>query len=81
MTLTGRQLRDARFRAGLDLGDLAARCGMDRDRLAYAEAMHGAPAWSDAEFDRVRAMLEAAGVAFIPENGDSAGVQSRKGEG
>ena len=66
MTLTGRQIRDARFRAGLELRDLAVRSGMDRDRLAYAEAMYGAPAWTEAEFDRVWAVLKTTGVKFVP---------------
>lgn len=78
--LTGRQIRDARFRAGLELEELAIRSGMGRDRLAYAEAMYGAPAWSGAEFDRVRSALEAVGVEFIPEDGGSAGVRMRKAE-
>ncbi len=77
VTITGRQLRDARFRAGLAPTDLANRSGMDRDRLIYAEAMYGAPAWTEEEFARVRSALEAAGVEFIPENGGGAGVRLR----
>ena len=79
MTLTGREIRDARFRAGLAPTDLANRSGMDRDRLIYAETMYGAPAWTEEEFARVRSALEAAGVEFIPENGGGAGVRLRKG--
>lgn len=78
MTLTGRQLRDARFRAGLELRDLAARASVDPLQLAYAEAMYGAPPWSDDDFDRVQGALEAAGVEFIPENGGGAGVRLRR---
>lgn len=44
MTLTGCHFCDARFEAGLELGNLAARAGMNRDRMAYAEAMYGASA-------------------------------------
>ncbi len=77
MTLTGRQLRDARFRAGLEPTDFANRFGMDRDRLIYAEAMYGVPAWTEEEFARVRRTLETAGVEFIPENGGGAGVRLR----
>ena len=77
MTLTGRQLRDARFRAGLAPTDLANRSGMDRDRLIYAEAMYGAPAWTEEEFARVRHALEAAGVEF---GGGGSGVRLRKGD-
>ena len=77
VTITGRQLRDARFRAGLAPTDLANRSGMDRDRLIYAEAMYGAPAWTEEEFARVRFALEAAGVEFTPENGGRAGVRLR----
>lgn len=78
--LTGRQVRDARFRARLELRDLAARAGVDPLQLAYAEAMYGSPPWSDGDFSRVRSALEAAGVEFIPENGGGAGVRLRKGE-
>lgn len=78
MTLTGREIRDARFRAGLAPTDLANRSGMDRDRLIYAEAMYGAPAWTEEEFDRVCRTLEAAGVEFIPENGAGWEVRPRK---
>ena len=66
MILTGGQIRDARFRAGLELSDLANRSGMDRDRLIYAEAMYGAPAWTEEDFARVRSALEAASVEFHP---------------
>ncbi len=76
--LTGRQLRDGRFRAGLALTDLANRSGIDRDRLIYAEAMYGTPAWTEEEFARVRSALEAAGVEFTPENGGGAGARMRK---
>ena len=67
--LTGRQNRDDRFRAALALTDLADRSGMDRDRLIYAEAMYGAPAWSEAEFGRLRSSLEAAGIEFAQDGG------------
>ena len=79
MILTGRQLRDARFRAGLAPTDLANRSGMDRDRLIYAETMYGAPAWTEEEFARVHQALEAAGVELVREGG-ALGVRRREVE-
>ncbi len=76
--LTGRQLRDARFRAGLELRELAAQAGLDHLQLAYAEAVYDSPPWSEEEFARVRRTLEAAGVEVVPESGDAQGVRLKK---
>lgn len=65
--ITGRQLRDARLRAGLELREVATRAGVAPLQLAYAEAMYGAPEWAEEDFDRVRRALEAAGVEFTAD--------------
>ena len=78
MIISGRQIRDARFRAGLELRELATRAGVNPLQLAYAEAMYGAPPWGAEDFDRVRRALETAGIIFIPANGEDVGVRLRR---
>lgn len=79
MTLTGRQIRNARLRAGLELRDVASRAGVAPLQLAYAEAMYGAPEWAEEEFARVRSALEAAGAINTETNGEGPGLRLRKG--
>lgn len=69
MILIGRQIRDARFRARLELQDLGARAGGNSLQPAYAEAKYGAPPWSADDFDRFQRALEAAGVEFDRDDG------------
>jgi transcriptional regulator with XRE-family HTH domain len=72
------QVRAARALIGWSLAKLAEAADVPLSIVERFET--GAPDHiADDVVDRMRAALEAAGVAFIPKNGGGAGVRLRKG--
>jgi transcriptional regulator with XRE-family HTH domain len=72
------QVRAARALIGWSQMELANAAGVPVSIVERFEA--GAPDHvADEAIDKMRAALEAAGVAFIPKNGGGAGVRLRKG--
>lgn len=78
MTAPG-QIRAGRALLGLSQAELAERAEVSTMTIKRAEGA-GQPMPSQATVQRIRSVLEAAGVVFIPENGGGAGVRSRKRE-
>lgn len=69
------QCRMARAATGLGVRDLAFLAGVSQatiSRLERGETLR------EATIDSIRAALEAAGVVFLPENGNGPGVALRK---
>jgi transcriptional regulator with XRE-family HTH domain len=72
------QVRAARALIGWSQTKLAETVGVPLSVVERFET--GAPDHAaDEAIDKMRAALEAAGVAFIPKNGGGAGVRLRKG--
>lgn len=77
--LTAAQSRMARAATGLGVRELASAAGVSPDTVARLERREQL---RPATLAAIRASLEAAGVAFIPENGGGPGVRLRaRGEG
>lgn len=70
------QCRMARAATGLGVRDLARQAGVSPDTVARLERGEDL---RPATVDAIRAALEAAGVVFLPENGNGPGVALRKG--
>ena len=75
--MTGNQLRAARSLIGLSQGEVAALSGLSIPTIKRAEGQGAVSASSEA-IAAIRAALEAAGVVFLPENGNGPGVALRK---
>lgn len=75
---TGRQIAAARALIGMAQGDLAEAARISVPTLRRMEASEGPAVGMANNVDAVRRALEAAGVEFIPENGQGAGVRLRK---
>ncbi len=73
--VTSAQIRAARGLLNWTVRDLAERAGVHRNTVTRLEGE--APATGHAAA-AIRAALEAAGVAFIPENGGGPGVRLRE---
>ena len=71
------QLRAARALLGLSQNALAAKAGFSGMTIKRAEGI-GLPYPSPDAVAAIRAALEAAGVVFLPENGNGPGVALRK---
>jgi transcriptional regulator with XRE-family HTH domain len=69
------QLRMARVALGLGVRELAAKAGVTANTVTRIE--NGADA-RQSTIDRLRAVLQSAGVEFIDENGGGPGVRLRK---
>jgi transcriptional regulator with XRE-family HTH domain len=69
------QLRMARVALGLGVRELAAKAGVTANTITRIEK--GADA-RQSTIDRLRAVLQAAGVEFIDENGGGPGVRLQK---
>jgi predicted transcriptional regulator len=69
------QLRMARVALGLGVRELAAKAGVTANTITRIEM--GADA-RQSTIDRLRDVLETAGVEFIDENGGGPGVRLRK---
>jgi transcriptional regulator with XRE-family HTH domain len=78
MTLAGAQVREARELLGWSIIKLAimTNLGMQRIKLVESDDWLVTPA----NIERVRSVMEAAGVEFIAENGGGQRVRMRKGE-
>lgn len=70
------QCRMARAATGLGVRDLAKAASVSPDTVARLER---GEELRPATVDAIRAALEAAGVVFLPENGNGPGVALRKG--
>ncbi len=73
---TPAQIRAARSLLGLSQGDVATASGVSVPTVKRAEAQSGAV--SRATVETISRALERAGVAFIAENGEGAGVRLKK---
>ena len=71
------QVRAARALLGWSRQQLSDACGVPVRTLDRLEAGQGAPISRTVQ--AIRAALEAAGVIFVPENGEGPGVRLRKG--
>ena len=71
------QSRMARAATGLGVRDLAKAAGVSPDTVARLER---GEELRPATVTAIRVALEAAGVVFLPENGNGPGVALRKGE-
>ena len=69
------QLRMARVALGLGVRELAAKAGVTANTITRIEK--GADA-RQSTIDRLRAVLQTAGVEFIDENGGGPGVRLQK---
>ena len=75
--MIGNQLRAARSLIGLSQAEVAERSGLSVPTIKRAEGQGAVSASGDA-VAAIRAALEAAGVVFLPENGNGPGVALRK---
>jgi len=76
--VTGRQIAAARTLVGLTQSELAAKAMISVPTLKRMEASAGAASGMVNNVGAVVRALEAAGIIFLPENGDGAGVRLRK---
>ncbi|MBY0135563.1 XRE family transcriptional regulator [Paracoccus yeei] len=76
MVVTPAQVRMARAALNWSLNDLAGAAGVHRNTISNFET--GKFAGSDQALAAIRSALEDAGVIFIDENGEGAGVRLRK---
>ena len=73
--VTSAQIRAARGLLSWTVRDLAERAKVHRNTITRAETDATGPGHATAA---IRAALEAAGVVFLPENGNGPGVALRK---
>lgn len=73
-----RQIKAARALAGMSQADLAAASGVSLPTIKRLEAQDGDLGGRPATVTAIREALEAAGVVFLPENGNGPGVAMRK---
>ena len=71
------QIRAARGLCGISQADLAKSAGVSSMTVKRAEGS-GSPYPSDKAIQAMKKALETAGVQFIDENGEGAGVRLRK---
>lgn len=80
MAISGNQIRAARALIGIEQKDLADKAGVAIGTIRNMEAAGLKPVGG--RNDTLNAVVEAlkgAGVIFVPENGEGAGVRLRKG--
>jgi transcriptional regulator with XRE-family HTH domain len=73
--VTSAQFRAARALLNWTVRDLADKAGVHRNTVTRAETDSTGPGHATA---RLQTTLEAAGVVFMPENGNGPGVALRK---
>lgn len=79
MTLTGRQIREARALLGLTRSDLAAKVRMIATAtITRAELVDGEPPITVAQAAAIRSFFEAAGIEFIHSIECATGARLRK---
>ncbi|MCC5968402.1 MAG: transcriptional regulator [Pararhodobacter sp.] len=76
---TPEQFRAARALIGISQADLAALVQLSTKTIKRAEGQGPVPASAEATA-AIRAALEAAGVVFLPENGNGPGVALKRVE-
>lgn len=76
--LTGRQIAAGRTLAGLAQGAVARAARISVPTLRRMEASAGPAAGMANNVAAVRSALESAGVVFVAENGEGAGVRLRR---
>lgn len=76
--ISGRQIKAARALLAWSQRDLAKASGVSEPTIAHLESVDGEPGGRADTGEKVRAALEKAGIGFIGENGDGAGVRLRK---
>lgn len=74
--MTPSQCRAARALVSMSQGELAAASGVAKATIATFEQEKRQP--YESTIAAIRAALEAAGVVFLPENGNGPGVALRK---
>ena len=79
--ITSEQVRAARALLRMEQRDLAQASGVSLPSIKRLEGQPGGLAAQVRTVDAIRAALEAAGVIFVDENGEGAGVRLRKQEG
>ena len=80
MSLTGAQIRAARSLIGLAQNEIVELAGTSIATYRRIEGEDGVPNASAKTLAAIQKALEAAGVIFIPENGEGVGVRLKKGE-
>ena len=75
MTVTSAQIRAARALLNWTVRDLSEKAGVHRNTVTRSETDATGPGHATAT---IRAALEAAGVVFLPENGNGPGVALKK---
>lgn len=78
--ITGAQIRAARALIRWRAEDLAKASGLGVATIRRAELLDGPVTMTAANLAALLRALEAAGVIFVPENGEGAGVRLRKGK-
>ncbi|MFG1270525.1 helix-turn-helix domain-containing protein [Xanthobacter sp. DSM 14520] len=73
-----RQVKAARALLGWSQTDLARASGISEPTIKGLEASDGDLGGRAETADAIRTALEEAGVIFVPENGEGAGVRLRK---
>lgn len=73
--VTSAQVRAARGLVNWSVRELAERAGIHRNTITNFET--GKSGGDDATLTAIRSSLEAAGVIFVDENGEGAGVRLR----
>lgn len=75
--ITGAQIRAARALIRWRAEDLATHSGVGVATIRRSELVDGEVSMNGPNADAVRRALEAAGILFIPENGNGPGVRLR----
>ena len=79
MTITGRQIREARALLGLQRNEVAAKARtVTTATIVRAESVDGEPSITTAQATAIKRALEAAGIEFTDENSHSPVIRSRR---
>lgn len=76
--ITGAQMRAARALLRWSADKLAEEANVGVMTVRRAEAIDGAPTMIVNNAEAIQRALEAAGVMFVPENGEGPGVRLKK---
>lgn len=78
MAISVRQVKAARALLAWSQSDLAKAAGVSDPTVARLESVDGALGGRSGTVEAIRRALETAGVIFVDENGEGAGVRLRK---